>query len=244
MSSLLIATPCYGKVIGEGFVHSLLATIALLSKKGHIVKLHTVGNESLITRARNNQVAFFLSTNFDRLMFIDADIKWAPQAVLELLESDHDVCGTPYPTKGRDWAKAITFIKNRTDNDKELTPNDLMMSTLNFTVNKKGGVESAAINGWQEVSALGTGFFMIKRHVLETMRDHYRDTLNYKNDVKGYEKVAPPEHCVGLFETMIDPETRRYLSEDYAFCKRWISLGGTVHAYLKTKLTHTGAADF
>jgi hypothetical protein len=243
MSSLLIATPCYGKMIGEGYMHSFLATLTLLSKKGHIVKLHTVGNESLITRARNNQVAYFLSTKFDRLMFIDADIKWSPQAVLTLLESDYDVCGTPYPTKGRDWAKAINYIKNSNENQTELTPNGLMMSTLNFTVNKKPETEPLG-DGWQEVSALGTGFFMIKRHVLETMRDHFRDTLNYKNDVKGYEKLAPPEHCVGLFETMIDPETRRYLSEDYAFCKRWISMGGKVHAYLKTKLTHSGTADF
>lgn len=243
MTTLLISTPCYGKVIGEGYVHSLLGTISLLNKSGHKVKLSTVGNESLITRARNNQVAYFLSTTFDRLMFIDADITWAPQAVLDLLESDYDVCGTPYPTKGRDWNKAVAFAKKRFESGKEVKANELMTSTLKFTLNRKAG-QSKITEGWQEVEALATGFLMMKRHVLETMRDHFRDELNYKNDVSGYSDSAPPEHCVGLFETMIDPETRRYLSEDYAFCKRWIGLGGKVHANLKNRLIHSGTADF
>ena len=243
MASLLISTPCYGKVLGEGYLHSILSTIDLLRVKGHKVQISTVGNESLITRARNNQVAFFLSTDFDRLMFIDADISWKPQAVLDLLESDYDVCGTPYATKGRDWDKAVTFAKKRIEDGKDFNGNELMTSTLRFTLNKTPG-KTMEKDGWQEVNALATGFLMMKRHVLETMRDHFREELNYKNDVSGYSKLAPPEHCVGLFETMIDPETRRYLSEDYAFCKRWISMGGKVQAYLKPRLVHSGTADF
>ena len=253
MASILIATPCYGKVMGEGYVHSYIASYELLRSKGHKVTLFTVGNESLITRARNNVVAHFLSmkNKADRLMFIDADITWQPQAVLDLIESDHDVCGTPYPTKGRDWNKAIQFINEKTKDGKEIKPAELMNSTLRFTINtikkdEKGSteVEGNMQKGWREVSALGTGFLMIKREVLEKMRDHFRDELNYKNDVKGYEKTIDPENCVGVFETMIDPKTRRYLSEDYAFCKRWIDMGGKVNACLKHRLTHTGTADF
>ena len=109
MASLLICTPCYGKLVGEGYLQSLLASIDLLRSKGHQVKVHTIGNESLITRARNNQVAFFLSTKFDKMIFIDADITWPAAALLELIESDHDVCGIPYPTKSINWTKAIAF---------------------------------------------------------------------------------------------------------------------------------------
>ena len=87
MASLLIATPCYGKLVGEGYLHSLLASIDLLRQHQHQVKVYTLGNESLITRARNNIVAYFLSSSFDRLIFIDADISWQPQALLQLLNS-------------------------------------------------------------------------------------------------------------------------------------------------------------
>lgn len=85
---------------------------------------------------------------------------------------------------------------------------------------------------------------LIQRHVLEKMRDHYRDSLNYVNDVKGYLKSIKPENCVGLFETMIEPESRRYLSEDYAFCRRWRDMGGQVHACMRHQLSHTGAHEF
>jgi hypothetical protein len=52
-----------------------------------------------------------------------------------------------------------------------------------------------------------------------------------------------------LFDTMIvpkdrDPETRHYLSEDYAFCRRWRSLGGRVWLDTRGKLTHIGTHEF
>ena len=69
MSSLLIATPCYGKVVGEGYFQSILRSVDLLRQHQHQVKVYTLGNESLITRARNNIVAYFLASQFDRLIF-------------------------------------------------------------------------------------------------------------------------------------------------------------------------------
>jgi len=243
MASLLICTPCYGKLVGEGYLQSLLVSIDLLRSKGHQVKVHTIGNESLITRARNNQVAFFLSTKFDKMIFIDADITWPAAALLELTESDQDVCGIPYPTKSINWTKAIAFAKNKITDNNEIKANEMANAALNYTLNKAHSDDKAE-DGWLEVKALGTGFFMMKRSVLEKMRDHYRDALNYKNDVTGYLKMVPEEHCVGLFETMIEPESRRYLSEDYAFCKRWIDIGGKINACIKYKLIHSGTADF
>jgi hypothetical protein len=242
MASLLIATPCYGKVVGEGYLQSLLASIDLLRQNQHQVKVYTLGNESLITRARNNIVAYFLASSFDRLIFIDADITWPPQALLDLIKADHDVCGIPYPTKSRHWGQVISYVKKSIEKNEDLTQQKIINASLQFTINRIPG--SQPKNGWLEVSALGTGFFMMKRNVLEKMRDHYRDTLAYKNDIEGYKKIAPEEHCVGLFETMIEPESKRYLSEDYAFCKRWIELDGKIFANVSYRLIHSGTADF
>jgi hypothetical protein len=220
-----------------------MGTSDLLRSKGHKVQIHTLGNESLITRARNNLVAYFLSSQHDYMMFIDADISWPPQAVLDLLSSNHDVCGIPYPTKSRDWEKVVTFAKNKFSKGEEIKPKDIMNSSLRFTINKNQKTETPK-DGWIEVNALGTGFLMMKRSVLETMRDHYRETLNYKNDITDYHKFAPEDQCVGLFETQIDPLSRRYLSEDYAFCKRWQDLNGKIFASLKHRIVHSGNTDF
>ena len=142
MSSVLIATPCYGKLVGEGYLKSILSSFDLLRSKGHQVELHTIGNESLITRARNNQVAYFLTKSFDYLMFIDADISWNPEALLALLDSDSDVCGIPYPTKARDWKKVSNFIQKKLAEGAEFKPQDLQSSSLNFTINLIGRPKS------------------------------------------------------------------------------------------------------
>jgi hypothetical protein len=42
-----------------------------------------------------------------------------------------------------------------------------------------------------------------------------------------------------FFDTMVD-ETGRYLSEDYAFCRRWQAIGGKIHADMNSCLTHHG----
>jgi hypothetical protein len=50
---------------------------------------------------------------------------------------------------------------------------------------------------------------------------------------------AAPQ-AVMVFETMIEPETGQYLSEDYAFCRRWRDLGGEIWADMQSRLTHVG----
>jgi hypothetical protein len=47
-----------------------------------------------------------------------------------------------------------------------------------------------------------------------------------------------------VFETMIEPETGQYLSEDYAFCRRWRDLGGEIWADMEERLTHAGTAFY
>lgn len=237
----MICTPCYGKVLGEGYLHSVMATVDLLRSRGHRVKVETLGNESLITRARNNMTAHFLASDFEKMMFIDADITWPARAVLELLESDKPVCGIPYPTKRVDWERVAKFVNGT--HDEPMKPAQLRNSSLIFTINRTPGSASPK-DGWFEVNALATGFLMMNRAVLEQMRDHYRPSLAYKNDVAGYAKFAPPEHCVGIFECLIEPDTRRYLSEDYAFCKRWRDLGGTIYCRTEHRLIHSGTTDF
>ena len=43
---------------------------------------------------------------------------------------------------------------------------------------------------------------------------------------------------------MIDPVSKRYLSEDYAFCRRWQLMGGKIHAHINTTLGHVGNLTF
>jgi hypothetical protein len=47
-----------------------------------------------------------------------------------------------------------------------------------------------------------------------------------------------------FFDTMIDPETREYLSEDYAFCRLIAQIGITPAVDALSNFTHQGVAVF
>lgn len=44
-----------------------------------------------------------------------------------------------------------------------------------------------------------------------------------------------------FFDVMVDPQTRRYLSEDYGFCRLWSGLGESIHVDAQSHLSHQGA---
>jgi len=75
--------------------------------------------------------------------------------------------------------------------------------------------------------------------VLERMCERYAP-LRFRGDHNYADALAGSQNRVALFECMIDPETGVYLSEDFAFCKRWLDMGGEIWADLASRLTHVG----
>jgi hypothetical protein len=66
-------------------------------------------NESLVTRARNNLMAKMMTNEkATHFMFIDADIRFQPEAILMMLSADKDVIGGLYPKK----ALPIQYVIN------------------------------------------------------------------------------------------------------------------------------------
>jgi hypothetical protein len=80
---------------------------------------------------------------------------------------------------------------------------------------------------------------LIKRDVIKKMYEHYT-ALNCVNDHQNRDLET---YCA-IFDCMIDPETKRYLSEDYAFCRRWQQMGGKIYADCMTTLGHVGNLRF
>ena len=79
------------------------------------------------------------------------------------------------------------------------------------------------------VDYAGTGFMMIDRRVLEQMRGAWPNREHEEGNV-------------GASFAWFDPrvEDDIYLSEDYAFCKDWRSLGGEIVADPSIELFHHG----
>lgn len=166
-------------------------------------------------------------------MFIDADIHFDPTSVVRLIKSGHDVAVAAYPKKAVMWEQTEDAIKKGDTRDPSRMSSSLV---LNFKYQN-----TPLVNGFAEVLDGPTGFMLIKRDVIQRMYDHYRPTLACVND---HQNRGTLTDYVAIFDCMIDPESKRYLSEDYAFCRRWQQMGGKIYADCMTTLGHIGNLRF
>jgi hypothetical protein len=221
---LFFATPAYGGTVTTAHSCSMLATTVLLNALNIRHCLSIVPNDSLITRARNMQVASMLADprGWTHLMFIDADIRWDARDVLKLLEADKDmVCGC-YPMKKEKLQFPMNLIGRRVDVDRE--------------------------TGCCEIVDAPTGFLMIKRTVFEQlMAAHPELHCQFCEE----QTEAELEYSYALFDCMITPpppnarrQINRYKSEDFGFSQRWRELGGKIWLNPYIRLRHTGQKEY
>ena len=233
MTKLFLSTPCYGGLCLEKYVKSVIQLQLLLVKEQVQLMIDTTENESLVHRARNVSIGRFMQkTDADFFLFIDADIEFDPKAVLRLLRSGHDISVAVYPKKVVMWDQARKAVE-----DGDTREMSLLSSSLVANI---GAKKRSVVNGFVEVLDGPTGFMMISRDALTRMHEHYGPTLTCKND---HQNRDFDDYCA-LFDCMIDPDNKRYLSEDYAFCRRWQQMGGKIFADCNTRLGHVGNLPF
>jgi len=235
MPFLFVAVPCYGGLLHLNFVSSVLALQDACRERGIGLHVEMMGGDALISRARARLAAQFLAhPSATHLLFIDADIGFAPETAFRLLEAQKEVIAAVYPLKRIDWEKVRAAAKAGVD--------DLLAASVGYVVRfLPTPNKSVEVNdGFAQVAYGGTGFLMIERAAMQRICDAHpelRASMRDVNDGLGAEAVM-------VFDTMIEPETGHYLSEDYAFCRRWRDLGGEIWADFEARLTHVGHATY
>jgi hypothetical protein len=235
---LVVATPCFGGQVSSIYASSIFQLQRVLRSKSNVqLKVLLRDGDALITRARANLMTMFLddptATHF---LFVDADIGFEPDQVFRLIESGADVVAGVYPIKRVNWEKAQRAIETKRTN--------LPSASLDYVLELNDPDHVAVVNGFTRVRYAGTGFLMIRRHVFEKMCAHpdYA-SLQFVRE-HSLDALAGSPNRFALFECMIDPKTGTYLSEDFAFCKRWTDIGGEIWADLESHLDHVGPAVF
>lgn len=232
MVKVFLSTPCYGGLCLDKYMISIIKLQLLLIQKGVQLMIDTTENESLVHRARNVAVGRFMQkTDADYFMFIDADVDFEPSAVVTLLESGHDISVACYPKKCVMWDQAKEAIKNGDQRNMAMLSSSLVVNI--------GSQHRKVENGFIEVLDGPTGFMLIKRDVFKKMEEKFPE-LWCKNDHQN--RDFDDYHA--CFDCMIDPVSKRYLSEDYAFCRRWQQCDGKIHAHISTTLGHIGNLPF
>ena len=229
-------------VIGyTGMVHSdyMMSTINLLllcRQKNIKLGMRSIWFESLISRARNASVAFMLAKEYTHLLFVDTDVSFDANDVLKLVDQQKEVVVGVYPKKywSHQKMRALGSSGNFPEQWKHLaTDFSTELSVESYTKSKSGEPVKA--------DYAATGFMLISRSCIEKIIEA-RPEIKYANDIDGY--MDAEDNFYDIFQCKVNPETKKYESEDYGFCKLWKSLGGEITVVPDISLGHRGFNTF
>jgi len=201
---LFIAAPCFGGMCNGSFSKSMMDLSALCASLGIRLQAFMLFNESLITRARNYSVDEFMRSDASHFLFIDSDIGFDPQSIIQLMslqteDSNYDVIGAAYPKKCISWEKIVAAVNAGFADE---NPNNLENFVGDYVFNPKNG-GNIRLDKPSEVLEIGTGFMMVKRSAFEKFRDAHPEFL-YRPDHVRTEHFDGKRQITQYFQAEID----------------------------------------
>jgi predicted O-methyltransferase YrrM len=156
---------------------------------------------------------------FQYLLFIDSDMGFPPDMVLDMLHFDEGVVGAIYPQRNLpvSWAGSGT-----------------------------GGTSTARRGNFMEVEGVGMGCTLIRRDAMHAIVQKYPELNDTRIAMQPYAKILQSggtNRLLRVFEKMDIPD-RGMVSEDLSFCIRHRQCGGTVWAAINYKISHVGPYDY
>lgn len=206
---LFIGIPTYDGKLSIKLAYTLAALMPMAMQHGMSVKLGHVSGCSIITMARNMLVDQFLDSECTDLLFIDSDVLAKAEDILRLVaqSGDKDITAGSYPRRARDKK---FFMDLYFDENNELEFDGAMM----------------------RIQRVGTGFMLIRRHVVE-------DIANRSEKYLGQDGIG---QVANVFEFSM--QDGKFVGEDYTFCDKARSLGYKVWVDVEISLPHVGQEEF
>lgn len=158
---VFLAVPSYGGTC-SGFTYSIFGSKEALIDAGIQSSLEIFDGNCHIDDARNRLVRDFLETDCTDFVFLDADLRFDPCDLLELVLADKDVIAGTYPLKQESEDYPVRFFPGEIASDK---------------------------HGHIEVESVPTGFLKIRRHVLEKL---YKSVPKFKVKADSVSRLKLP----------------------------------------------------
>src|SRR5210317_1046034 len=244
--SIFVGTPMYGAQCAGSYTKSSTDLAMMCAANGIKIQFYYLFNESLIQRARNYVVDEFMRSGCTHLMFIDSDIGFNAKDVFSLLAiqiSDpekYNIVTGPYPKKTIAWEKVAKAAEMGKAKD---NPFELEWYAADYVFNPVQKMSSFNLAEPLEIAEGGTGFMLIPRETFTKYAEAYPE-LSYLPDHVRTANFDGTREITAYFDCIIDPTTKRYLSEDYFFCRKAGEIGLKTWMAPWMQLQHIGAYIF
>ena len=150
MKKVLIATPALDGRLDVWYTNSVINAVRFAQSEGVFLHPIFLSFEALIQRARNDLVRLAVEGDYDAMIFIDSDMEFDPQWIMEMINREEDIIGGTCRKK-TDEAE-IYVVK--TDN-----------------LNKSP-------NGLIKVTGLGTGFVKLSKKAFTALWENSEPYMN------------------------------------------------------------------
>lgn len=241
---LMVATPLYDGAQAD-YLRSVVGLTGAAERAGVGCTFAWLSNNAVIDRARNVLAAAFLQSDATHLVFIDGDIGFVPEGVIDLvarMQADDRlaVIGAPCPKRRINWSLVASAAAKGLGAG---NPAALERFSGLFPLDPLEPADSFALDAPIELVRVGTGLMVIRRDVIEALCAAHPE-LRYAADQLDRDSGLAGDQLTALFMPLIDPDTGHMLSDDYAFCHRVRAAGFRIWLAPWMRTSHTGPARF
>ena len=221
---IYIPMPCYDTMKVEPCV-SILNTYAVLAKAGVECIFKSV-KSSLVTHARNLLTAGFMASEYEYMLFVDADVEFSHETALRMLVPEKDIMVTPYRLK-ENPLKTRYPVEFPNPNNIKILPFDLV-----------------------ELKSAPAGLMLIKRDVFKTLiskhselKCEFPEEARVKMNAElGVTSDAVAKYMYNFWDTSF--KNHEWKGEDIAFCRLAEASGFKIYGNLDSWTTHHGSWGF
>lgn len=250
---ILLATPAYGGQVTTTYCDALIGLLDHFAVTHPDIHFdHKFLSLSLLPFMRNLFANLVMQDeSYTHLLFIDADMGFAPSLIEQMIAADKPVVGALYPHRRFDLE---TFYALR---DEIADPAVAQLVAMEYVgagsieridgTSRGGETHSASnlvIDGpCIRVRDVGAGIMLVKREVFDTIKARY-PPLWCEAIEDTYGKFGLKGGVLQCFEPMPD-ERGHYCGEDTSFCRRWVEgCGGEIWTVVTETITHVGQEKF
>jgi hypothetical protein len=227
--TVFIGMPVYDGVKAQTVV-TLNALTEAMNDRGVAYRTLLLPGISLLELARARVASAFLQNHATHLLMVDADMEFAPDVVMRMLDADVDLIGVSAPMKQLDLDKMRAAVLAERSNWRTAG-----METTAALGEKFEVVRGAA----KVVDGVGTGLLLAKRTVIQRVHDAHPELMFRNTNPGAVKKGVEAEHICLMFRSGIRDGV--YYGEDIGFCRLWRELGGEVHVLVDADIGHHGS---
>jgi len=188
--------------------------------------------------------------SYTHLLFVDADMGFAPSLIERMIAADKPVVGAMAPHRRLDLAKFYALHGEIADPAvaRVVAADYVNAGAIDFSgggaANDSPHADNLTIDGpCIRVNKTGTGILLIKREVFDRIRERYPD-LWCERIEDTYASFGLTEGVLQCFEPMPN-EHGIYGGEDTAFCTRWVEgCGGEIWSVVTETIVHVGTEKY